>query len=97
MLPDDLFIQPIDIELQEWITNSEKYDTLSTTMLKALLDKKPELVDKKYTLYETEYGPLLLFKNRVVIPEDVPFQYKIIERYHDNPTTGHPGEQETYR
>jgi hypothetical protein len=62
-----------------------------------LIDEKPELVDSRYSLYKTNHGPLLLFENWVIIPNDITLKQRIIQRYHDHPTAGHPGEQETYR
>ena len=78
LLPDEKFIAVIDIDTQESITTSKKYDPLSTTMFKALLAQKPELVDKRYSIYPTNHRPLLLFKNRVVIPDDYILHHDII-------------------
>jgi hypothetical protein len=40
---------------------------------------------------------LLLYENKVVIPQDQNLRRKIIAQYHDNPIAGHPGELKTYR
>lgn len=39
----------------------------------------------------------MLFDGKVIIPEDPILRWEIIQRYHDNPAAGHPGEQEMYR
>lgn len=67
------------------------------TTLQSLINNKPELVNEKYSIFSTESGPLLLFDNRVIIPDDLELRCKIVQQYHDNPLAGHPGEQETYQ
>jgi hypothetical protein len=95
MIPEECLVNLIDTDIQKDITESKKYNARSNTMLEALIDEKPELVDSRYSLYKTDHGPLLLFKNRVIIPNDITLKQRIIQRYHDYSTAGHPGEQET--
>jgi hypothetical protein len=63
MIPEERLVNLIDTNIQKDITESKKYDARSNTMLEALIDEKPELVDSRYSLYKTDHGPLLLFEN----------------------------------
>src|SRR5215467_11424153 len=97
ILPNDRWLQPIDLDIQKSITSSSKYNPHTLSTLQNLLDSKFDMVDKKYLLYTTPNSPLLLFENRVVIPDDLHLKRSILHRYHDHITAGHPGEQETLR
>ncbi|MBW0533335.1 hypothetical protein O181_073050 [Austropuccinia psidii MF-1] len=40
---------------------------------------------------------LLLFKDRVVIPRNEAIQLKILQKHHDSPLAGHPGQEKTLK
>ncbi|MBW0506055.1 hypothetical protein O181_045770 [Austropuccinia psidii MF-1] len=40
---------------------------------------------------------LLLFKDRVVIPSNKEIQLNILQKHHDSPLTGHPGQEKTLK
>jgi hypothetical protein len=63
MIPEECLVNLIDTNIQKDITKLKKYNARSNTMLEALIDEKPELVDSRYSLYKTNHGPLLLFEN----------------------------------
>ena len=44
MLPDELFISLIDMELQEWILTCEKLDSDAMEALKVLLEEGPTTI-----------------------------------------------------
>jgi hypothetical protein len=63
MIPEEHLVNLIDNNIQKDITKSKKYNARSNTMLEALIDENPELVDSRYSPYKTNHRPLLLFKN----------------------------------
>ncbi|MBW0538548.1 hypothetical protein O181_078263 [Austropuccinia psidii MF-1] len=40
---------------------------------------------------------LLLFKDRVVVPNDPTIQLRILQKPHDSPLAGHPGQEKTLK
>ena len=64
--------------------------------MQQLLSHSPKTMDPKYGLIPTSKGHLMTYENRVIIPEDQELRRKIMQRYHDHPSAGHPGEQGTY-
>jgi transposase InsO family protein len=97
VLPEERFIKIVDTELQQKITSSTEYDEKTLEALKQLQSTEPKMIDSKYELLPTAYGNLLTYDKRLVIPEDLPLRREILTRYHDHPSVGHPGEQETLR
>jgi hypothetical protein len=70
VLPDKLFIGLINTELQNQILESSKYDPDAAKAFEALRSKNAKFINDKYSLYETTKTPLLLYENKVVIPQD---------------------------
>ena len=99
MLPESVFINLIDLALQEQILNSDKLDTEANDALKLLLEEGPtdlrnDLTD--WTL-ETKDGKQMLFrKGNAYIPDDLNLRREIVKKHHDSPTIGHPGELGTF-
>ena len=99
MLPDDMFLNLIDTNLQEKIANSNNLDGTAAEALKLLLDKAPTtmtagLADWKV---ETSNGQNILFyKGKNYIPQDIGLRREIVHSFHDHETAGHPGEIGTY-
>ncbi|KAF7762391.1 hypothetical protein Agabi119p4_8984 [Agaricus bisporus var. burnettii] len=91
------FVNVIDLDLQTDIIDAMRNDNPMHEIVQDVIKKKPELIKDNYSLYDTEGGTLLLRDGRVIIPDNVDAKRKILQRYHDHPTSGHPGEQETYR
>jgi len=81
MLPDKLFIRIIDHHLQENLTIPKDQQVVS---------------DKDMEMIETTDGQRVAFvKNgKIIAPEKA--RLGIFKKYHDHPTAGHPGQQETY-
>ena len=98
LLPDWLFINLIDIELQWEIANTNNLDTNATAAIMLLLGKRPtdlkwDLSD--WTTKDFKGKSILFYQGKNYIPKDYNLRKKIISQYHDLLSAGHPGEIET--
>jgi len=98
LLPDNLFVNLIDVDLQRKIANTNDLDSDVLGIMKTLLDKGPtalrhDLSDWKTEIFEEK--PMLFYKGKNYIPNSQSLRKEIVERFHDHPTAGHPGELET--
>ena len=99
MLPDSLFVNLIDTELQQQIANSKTLDTNAAEALKLLLEDGPtELTDdlSDWTTEDLNGKPMLFYQGRQYIPKDDNLQRQIVKQFHYPITAGHPGELATY-
>ena len=99
MLPDNLFISLIDLDLQRKISASKEYDHDAADALKLLLDNRlpntrSDLQD--WSIENQDDIQLLFYKGKNYIPQDLELRREIVKRYHDDLTAGHPGEMETF-
>ena len=97
VLPEERFISAVDLELRTRITSSPKFNPRTAEAFQKIKDSHPKATDSDFRLIPTRNGSLMTYQGHVVIPEDLELQRNVIARYHDHPTRGHPGEQETYR
>jgi Integrase zinc binding domain len=98
-LPDSLFINLLDTELQERILNGKELDldvknTIETLMEEGPTNLKNNLQDWK--IEEIDGQRTIFFKGKNYIPKDLELQQDIVKMYHNHKTAGHPGELETY-
>ena len=99
LLPENLFINLLDTELQERILkagdlNSDIRTTLETIMGTAPSNLQHDVSDWKI---ETVNGQKTIFyQGKNYIPEDTDLRRDIVKMFHDHETAGHPGELETY-
>jgi Integrase zinc binding domain len=99
VLPDNLFINLLDTELQERILNGKKLDldvknTIETLIKEGPTSLKNDLEDWK--IEEIDGRKMISFKGKNYIPKDLELWWDIVKMYHDHETAGHPGELETY-
>jgi hypothetical protein len=99
VLPDNLFINLLDTELQERILNGKKLDldvknAIETLMEGELTNSKNDLQDWK--IEEIDGQKTIFFKGKNYIPKDLELRRDIVKMYHNHETAGHPGELETY-
>ena len=99
MLPNNLFIQLLDVDLQRRIANTHDHDEEVTKALMTILEQGPttirwELSD--WTIENFEGRDIVFFKGKNYIPKDDNLQRDITKMFHDHETVGHPGELETY-
>jgi hypothetical protein len=99
VLPDNLFINLLDAELQERILNGKKLDldiknTIETLMKEGPTSLRNNLEDWK--IEEIDGQKTIFFKGKNYIPKDLELQRDIVKMYHNHKTAEHPGELETY-
>jgi hypothetical protein len=99
VLPEHLFVNLINTELQERIAKAKHLDYDAAEAIKELLEQGPKEAKKDLKHWEVEEfeGENVLFykgKNYVLI--DIELQREIVKRYHDHQTAGHPGELQTF-
>ena len=99
MLPDNLFINLIDMELQNRIANCNDLDKDATDALGLLLKQGPTAVRHNlddWTLEKVGDQNVLFFRGKNYIPQDINLRRDIAKMFHDHETAGHPGELETF-
>ena len=99
VLLDDMFLNLLDIGLQEQIMNTKDFDFDVKNAISILLKDGPssirnDLKDRK--LEENDRKKVLFYKGKVYMPKDQDLHHDIVKLYHDHEITGHPGELETY-
>ena len=99
LLLDDLFVNLLDVNLQERILNAKDLDmdiknvieTIQrngpTNFLNNISDWKIEEINGQKTIF---------YKGKNYIPRDQDLRRDIVKMFHDHKTAGHPGELETY-
>jgi hypothetical protein len=99
MLPDNLFVNLIDIDLQHRIANCDTMDKDTTDAITTLLKQGPENVQNDlndWTLEKMNDRTVLFYKGKNYIPMNDNLQRDIAKMFHDHETAGHPGELETF-
>ena len=99
MLPDNLFIQLLDIDLQWRIANTHNHDDEVTKALTTVLEQGPYTLRQElgdWTIKKFENRDIIFFKGKNYIPHDDNLRRDITQMFHDHKTAGHPGELETY-
>jgi hypothetical protein len=99
LLPDNLFVNLIDFDLQRRIAESDSYDSTAADAIKLLLTDGPSAAKSDlsdWTIDHVDGKPILFYHDKCYIPQDLSIRREITEQYHDAPTAGHPGELETY-
>jgi hypothetical protein len=99
MLPETLFINLIDTELQKQITGARPLDKNAMEALETLL-KNTNVTSgtsiNDWSFEEGDHGKLLFYKDKVYVPNDQELRKSIVMHFHDPVTAGHPGQIETY-
>ena len=99
MLPNNLFINLIDLDLQKHITNCKDMDQDVTEALLLLLEQKPATLKndlEDWAVEKVDNKNILFFKGKNYIPQDDNLQWDIAKMFHDHKTAGHLGELETF-
>ena len=96
LLPDNLFVNLIDLDLQRSIAASDSYDWTAADAIKLLQDDGPTEAQADLSDWTVDDKPILFYRNKCYVPKDIAIRREIVTRYHDIPTAGHPGELETY-
>ena len=99
ILSENLFINLIDIDLQQCIAMANESDANTAEVLKALLGSRPTAFQNDQSDWTTENfdgKKILFYKGKNYIPKDLSLQQDILRAFYDYKTAGHPGELETY-
>ena len=99
VLPEHLFVNLIDVDLQERIANANELDADMANVLQTLLGNGPTTLRNDLSDWTTEEfkgKQILFYKGKNYIPKDITLQRNLIRTFHDHKTAGHPGELETY-
>jgi hypothetical protein len=99
MLPDALFINLVDLDLQKRIASCNDMDKDATDALALLLDQGPIAIRhglEDWSLEKFNNKNVLFFKGKNYIPRDMDLRRDIARMFHDHETAGHPGELETF-
>jgi len=94
VLPDNIFIKMINLELQNEIREETTKDDFFAKALLAIKENGPLPIRSKLEDWKTEEG-LLFFKDRCYIPPHEELRREIVKQYHDSLTEGHPGHFKT--
>jgi len=93
VLPNNIFIKMIDLELQNEIREETAKDDFFAKALLAVKENGPLPIRSKLKDWKTEEG-LSFFKDRCYIPLHE-LRREIVKQYHDSLTGGHPGHFKT--
>ena len=99
MLPDNMFLNLIDMDLQQKITMTDDLDGSAAGALKLLLETAPTSMTKgleDWKIETTNGRKILFFKGKNYIPRNMDLRREIVKSSHDHETAGHPGEIGTY-
>src|SRR3982751_232611 len=99
MLPETLFINLIDTELQKQITEARPLDKNTMEALETLLRNTNVTSGTSindWSFEEGDHRKLLFYKDKVYVPNDQELRKSIVMHFHDPVTAGHPGQIETY-
>ena len=99
LLPENMFVNLMDLNLQDRIANMDKYDFDVKNALELLLENGPNSLRQDLEDWQLEkHGEknILSYKDKNYIPDDLDLQQDIIKMFHDHEMAGHPGELETY-
>ena len=91
LLPDNLFLNLLDITLQEQVLNLGQVNDF----LKMFSPTDPSFVSPDNWKLELIDGlNTLFYKDRNYIPDDLTLQQDVVQMLHDHETAGHPGKTE---
>ena len=99
VLPEHLFTNLINTELQRRIANAGKMDYDAAEAIKGLLGEGPNKAKEDledWEVEEFEGKNILFYKEKNYIPTDGQLRHDIVQKYHDHPTARHPGELQTF-
>ena len=99
MLPENMFVNLLDTELQERILNGKELDIDVKNAMETLLQEGPTSLKndlEDWKIKEIDRRKTMFYKGKNYIPKDQELWRDVVKMYHDHETAGHPGELETY-
>ena len=98
MLPENMFINLLDTDLQEQILNRKELDIDMKNAMETLLQGPASLKNnlEDWKIEEVDGRKMIFYKGKNYIPKDQELRQDVVKMYHGHKTAGHPGELETY-
>ena len=99
LLTDDLFVNLLDIDLQEHILNTKDLDINIKNIIETIQKNGPTSLLNNITIWKIEEidgQKAIFYRGKNYIPRDQDLQRDIVKMFHDHETAGHPGKLETY-
>jgi hypothetical protein len=99
LLPDDLFLNLLDINLRDRITRNKDFDFDVTRAIKLLQERGPTSIQndlEDWKIEQVDDQKTIFYKGKQYIPKDQELRRDILKLFYDHGTAGHPGELETY-
>jgi Integrase zinc binding domain len=99
VLPENLFINLLDTELQERRLNGNDIDLDVKNAMETLLEEGPTNLQDNlhdWKVEENDGKRTIFYKGKNYILKDQELQWDIVKMYHDHKTAGHPEKLETY-
>jgi hypothetical protein len=99
LLPDDLFLNLLDVNLRDRITKNKEYNFDVTRAIKLLQEEGPTSIQndlEDWKIGEVDDQKTIFYKGQQYVPKDQELWRDILKLFHDHETAGHPEELETY-
>jgi RNase H-like domain found in reverse transcriptase/Integrase zinc binding domain len=99
LLPDDLFLNLLDVNLRDRITKNKEYDFDVTKAIELLQEEGPTSIQNNledWKIEEVDDQKTIFYKGKQYVPKDQELQRDILKLFHDHKTAGHPGKLEMY-
>jgi hypothetical protein len=99
LLPDDLFLNLLDIDLRDRITRNKEYDFDVIKAIELLHEEGPMSIQnhlEDWKIEQVDDQKTIFYKGKQYIPKNQELRQDILKLFHDHKTVGHPGELETY-
>ena len=99
LLPDSLFLNLLDLTLQDRIANAKDYDFDVTNAIAILLEEGPTGIRNNledWKIEEKDGKKILFYKGKNYIPKNQDLRQDILKMFHDHKTARCPGELETH-
>ena len=90
MLPDQLFISTLDISLRDRLIAATEQDLLAKEAIESIQKTSIPPLRSAITDWTIDNG-LILFKQRIYVPDNLTLRQEILHLHHDLPVMGHPG------
>jgi RNase H-like domain found in reverse transcriptase/Integrase zinc binding domain/Integrase core domain len=99
LLPDNLFLNLLDINLRDRITKNKEYDFDVIKAIKLLQEEGSTSIQNNledWKIEEVDNQKTIFYKGKQYVLKDQELRWDIWKLFHDHETVGHPGELETY-
>jgi hypothetical protein len=99
LLPNDLFLNLLDVNLRDRITKNKEYNFDVTKAIELLQEEGLTNIQnnlKDWKIEEVDNQKTIFYKGKQYVPKDQELRQDILKLFHDHETAEHPGELETY-